>query len=613
MLLTCSLVLAACGEKAAENRGNKLETIREANALLDAFGRQELLRSPETSSRLGLRPEKAGFFYADKLDDRSQAGFERARLLRLETLEDIERFDTVAVSGNTRTTLNIAKASLTSVVDMSAFGHGQVSLGFSRPYAADQLSGAYIELPNLLINRQSVRDKAEALVYIKRLSQVASAIDDDGRRMQAESSVGIVPPDFILALMIAISKQLNQANTAGDEAHPIVAAFENLSLGATGLSPEERNDMIRMVETLIQDDVLPAYARFEQRLENLLPEAPSAPGIWSIRNGEAYYEAALKFYTGQDVKPAALHNEGLKIVSDITAELDTALQEAGYSEGSVLQRLEELKKLPEQFFPNTQEGRDALLATLQERLQATKPQLARLIAAPPRTRLSVAEVPDFLAANAPGGYYQPAMADGTTPAIFFINLRDTAEWPAYSLPTLFYHEAIPGHHFESTIAAEQGNLPLVRQLIWLPVYGEGWALYAEDLASELGVYADDPLGRIGYLQSLIFRAARLVADTGLHHKHWSREEAVTYLVNTTGHSQTSMETEVDRYSVWPGQAVTYMVGRQYIWKLRQRSQTALGDAFDLAAFHNVILSNGPRPLALVEADIDAWIANQKSK
>ena len=287
------------------------------------------------------------------------------------------------------------------------------------------------------------------------------------------------------------------------------------------------------------------------------------------------------------------------------------MQEAGFPDGTIAERLAEINLLPGQIFANDAEGRRALLQSLTDRLDATYARLSQIIPTPPRTRVSVAQIPAFLAANAPGGYYAAAPADSTSPGTFFINLRDTNEWPAYSLPTLLYHETIPGHHLESALTAEFGNLPTLRQLIWLPAYGEGWALYAEDLADEIGAYEDDPLGRIGYLQSLLFRAARLVTDTGLHHKRWSREEAITYLVDTTGQPRSAMETEVDRYTVWPGQAVSYMVGRQFIWKLRQRASTALGAKFDLKAFHQTILSNGPRPLQLVEADIEAWIAEEQ--
>lgn len=607
-LLTASVLISACSPEKESAPPRRVADSRQIDTLLENYGLQELVRSPEMSSRLGLSPEKLGYTFGSLLDDRSQANFERTRLERLETYEILQKLNPQGLPEDTRTNLEVTVASLGSVIDIQAFGHGQVALGFSRPFAADQLSGAYIDLPDLLINRHIIRDKTDALAYLRRISLVADSINDDTRRLIAEASAGIVPPDFILARMIALSQELR--NSPGGR-HPLVTAFEKESLSATGLSQEERSKIQSTIARFVQEDIIPAYKTFEESLLVMSQKAPSSPGIWSIPKGSNYYQASLKFYTGQETSASDLHDQGLVLVTSLQADLDLALQEAGFPEGPLNERLAALNALPEQLYENSLEGREALLQSLRDRIQKIQPKMSLLIPSPPHIGLKIEQIPDFLSINAPGGYYSAAPADGTSPGTFYINLRDTSEWPAYTLPTLFYHEAIPGHHFESAVIAEQGNLPIVRQLIWLPAYGEGWALYAEDLANDLGVYDDDPYGKVGYIQSLLFRAARLVTDTGLHHKRWSRGQAIAYLVETTGQSKSAMETEVDRYTVWPGQSVSYMVGRQFIWKLRQRSQTALGKDFNLAAFHQVILSKGPRPLRLVEADIEAWISQQR--
>jgi len=603
-----SAILSACTPPAHQESSYNSEQIRQISASLEAFGREELARAPETASRLGLKANEAYPSYINKIDDRSQAAFERTRLARLERYEAFSKIDITALSAPLATSLHVTQMALKSVIDMSAFGHGQTSLGFSRPFAADQLSGAYIDLPDLLINRQNIRSKTEALAYIERLAGMSDAIDDDRRRLRADANAGIIPPDSILARMIDLSQSLRTPPEG--EPHPIIKAFSDLSIGAGDLTDKDRANMLALVERLVNEDIADAHIRLEATLATLGEQASQAPGIWAIQNGNAYYQAALTFYTGQELSPASLHEEGLQIVASISADLDIALQEAGFTEGTIATRLEALNQLPDQIFTNDEEGRQALLKSLYNRLRTSAPAFATLTSNRPDIGVTIAQVPDFLAANAPGGYYAAAPANGSAPGTFFINLRDTNEWPAYSLATLLYHETIPGHHLESTVAATRGNLPTVRQLIWLPVYGEGWALYAEDLANEAGLYADDPLGKVGYLQSLLFRAARLVTDTGIHYQRWSRERAIDYLIQTTGQPRSAMETEVDRYTVWPGQAVTYMVGRQFIWTLRQRSQDALGSKFSLSAFHDTILANGPRPLALVEADIDAWIASQ---
>jgi len=293
--------------------------------------------------------------------------------------------------------------------------------------------------------------------------------------------------------------------------------------------------------------------------------------------------------------------------------LDAALAAQGFVDGSVGSRLAELGRQPDQLFSDDNDGRLALIDSLRNRVSTMEARLGELIDVPPSTRVSVAAVPDYLTQTAPGGYYVAAPADGSAPGLFFINLRDTSEWPAFTLPTLLYHETLPGHHFESAFVSEQAEMPLIRQLIWNPTFGEGWAVYAEDLAYELGAYEDDPMGELGYLQSLLFRAARLVVDTGLHHERWSRERAITYLVDITGQPTSAMATEVDRYAVWPGQATSYMSGRQILHDLREQAQLILGDDFSLKAFHAVVLNNGPRPMSLVEQDVKAWIVESLSQ
>ena len=607
-----ALSLAACaeGDKAFSN--DKRERVQHVDALLREVGKSELRYSPETASRLGVDSNNAGYSsYSSMLDDRSQAAFERKRLDRIEASTELDQIDISGLPEPSRTNFLVTQSALRNVIDIARFGHGQVSFGYSRPYAVDQLSGAYIDLPDLLLNRQNVRNEAEAVAFIDRLVLMADAIDDERRRLVAEFDAGIAPPRFIFERMADLSSQLSSVDENGT--HEIFGAFRSYVENVADLTPRNRQLILTEADRVLKTEILPAYARFENSLTQLADKAREAPGIWAISQGDAYYVAALEFYTGQDgLEPAKLHEDGLAIVQDITHDLDIALQEAGYLDGSISERLAQIHAVPGQIFANDREGRQALLDRLHDHLDQAETFLPQIISRRPGTDIRIAPVPDILSNNAPGGYYSPASADGTSPATFFINLRDTAEWPAYSLPTLLYHEALPGHHLESALIAEERGLSITRQLIWIPVYGEGWALYAEDLANEFDAYADDPLGKVGYLQSILFRAARLVADTGLHHQRWSRERAVNYLVDATGQSRTAMETEVDRYTVWPGQAVSYMIGRQFIWSQRQRAQKALGDDFNLPEFHKVILQNGPRPLNLVKADVDKWLAEKQA-
>lgn len=604
-LLPLALALSSCSDPGIIAPTEEAQEIRQLNDMFDDFARLEIARSPETASRLGLSHDRAGYDYTSLIDDRSQAAFERTRLQRLEMLQQIQRLTVTTKNREVLVTLRTTTDALQNAVDMATFGHGQVSLGYTRPYVADQLSGAYSDLPDLLINRQIITNRDSALDYIDRLAQVADAIDDDGRRMTSDAATGIVPPDFILQRMSDLAA--SWAVIPEDGLHPLVISFDSLSLSAQDTSETDRQIMLAEVKRIVEEDIVPAFLRFADTVQALKPQATSQAGIWAIKDGDTYYKAALSFYTGTDTSPENHHQTGVRLASMISDELDIALAEAGLTEGTVGERLATLSLRPDQLYPNTLEGKALLLETLAVKLDAIRARQDELVGSAPRTAVAIAQVPIFLEANAPGGYYAAASADGTTPGLFYINLRDTAEWPAFTLPTLLYHETIPGHHLESAVGAQRTRLPLMQQLIWLPAYGEGWALYAEDLADEIGVYADDPLGRIGYLQSLLFRAARLVADTGIHHKRWSRDDAVDYLVSTTGQSRTAMQTEVDRYVVWPGQAAAYMTGREFIRELRNRASGTLRSRFSLTDFNDVILSEGPRPRALITEDVEAWI------
>jgi uncharacterized protein (DUF885 family) len=289
--------------------------------------------------------------------------------------------------------------------------------------------------------------------------------------------------------------------------------------------------------------------------------------------------------------------------------MEAILRAEGLTRGTVAERIQSVSRRPDQLYPNTDEGRAQLLADLNAQVGAITARMPEICGTLAQAALEIRRVPPYVEAGAPGGYYQAAAPDGSRPGAYFINLRNTAEWPKYTLPTLTYHEATPGHHWQISIQQEAQGLPFIRTaMLGFNAYAEGWALYAEQLADELGMYANDRLGRLGYLQSAAFRASRLVVDTGLHVKRWTREEAIQSMLAATGDQRSSIETEIDRYCVWPGQACGYMVGRQEILRLRAEAQAALGDLFDLKGFHDTVLVNGSTPLSVTESLVRAWMA-----
>lgn len=599
-----SLCVSSCGAPNQSGAKNERKTSTNITALLESAAKQELAYLPETASQLGISAEVAGYSFFADINDRSDAGIARIALQRIETLAKLEDVEVDELPTDLATSLLTVRTAYRNVVDMQAFGHGQVSLGFVRPYALDQLSGGYIDVPDLLLNRQPTRVMDEALFYIERLAGLAGAIDDERRKLEADERRGIAPPSFILERMQLLAIALADGDAP---VHPLVRTLENQMIGLPDISDSQREQISNQARRIVSTEIIPAYDRLSETLADMQTRASDVPGIWQLEHGEEYYAAVLNFYSGRSASPAEIHDEGLQLVEQLTARLERALQDQGFIEGTITERLTQIGEMPDQQYPNTEEGRQALLDRLSNQMLAMQSRTIDFIDTPPATSVSVMQVPDFLAPTAPGGYYIAAPADGAAPALFFINLRDTREWPAFTLPTLLYHETWPGHHLESALVAEQVSLPLIRQMIWNPTFGEGWAVYAEDLAYEFGAYSDDPMGELGYLQSLLFRAARLVTDTGLHYDRWSRQRAIDYLVATTGQPASAMATEVDRYTVWPGQATSYMSGRQTLRALREKAQIILGDNFSLKSFHAVILGDGPRPMSIVEQDVEAWI------
>jgi len=601
---------AACGLDMPQNGDANTEIARQTLEILNDTAMQELRNAPELASRLGISVSAAGYDYTIELDDRSQSAFERMRLKRLETLERLQRLPDSRLPDQLADDKAIIVEAYEKTVDLERFGHGQASLTYARPFVADQLSGAYVDLQNLLLFRQTISDLSGAQAYLTRLSLAADSINDDRRRLLADASAGIVPPDFILDRMVAQATAL--AAEPIDEQHALVATFERRLAAAPELSEDDRRRLVNDANEVMAEDVLPAYQAFIEALEDLADLAPSQPGIWQIPDGDAYYRAVVELYAGKPLVIDDLHRQGISIVSNLEVQLNDALSAAGFADGSVGERLSALATVDGQIYSDDEEGRAALLARMLALYDAANSRLSEIAPEGGEPSAIIAPVPDALSAAMPAAYYTSAPANNTSPAIFHVNLEDMTNWPDFSLPALVFHETVPGHHLESTYPYNSNRLSLMRQMIWPVAYGEGWALYAEDLAYELGLYADIPLAEIGYLQSLLFRAARLVADTGIHHQRWSRQDAIDYLVSTTGQTPAAMEAEVDRYTVWPGQAVAYMVGRNEILRLRNRAEEVLGSRFDLPEFHHAILAGGPRPFAFVEKDVDAWIDEELS-
>jgi uncharacterized protein (DUF885 family) len=357
---------------------------------------------------------------------------------------------------------------------------------------------------------------------------------------------------------------------------------------------------------IVSEQVIPAYRRIGDYLAEIRASAPHEAGIWRLPGAEALYATMIRHMTDMQRSPGEVHQIGLDEVDRITSEMDAILRSQGYVEGSVGDRMQQLNVEERFVYPNTPEGKAAVIADARAQIEGIREVLPQWFATMPKYPVEVRPVPAFSQDSAPTGYYNPPAEDGSRPGVYWLNVRDTAVHPRFALPTLKYHESIPGHHLHFSTTVEQDNPPLVT-VIWSNAAGEGWALYSEQLAAEMGMYDDDPYGDLGRLQAELHRAVRLVVDTGMHAMKWGRERAIEYMVDVEGVEEGTAISEVERYAVWPGQALGYKLGMLKILELREEARQALGDRFDIRAFNDTVLHVASTPLPYIEAAVREWI------
>ena len=460
-----------------------------------------------------------------------------------------------------------------------------------RPYPITQQGGAYFDTPDFLNTSHTIENAADADAYLSRLSQFATVLDNDTAEQKTQAARGFLAPAWSIDLALGQMRKLREVDATKSSMVDSIAK-RTAAKGVGG-------DWERRATDIVSKAIYPALDRQIAAMERLKPTSRPGDGAWRLPNGEAIYAEALRQATTTNFSPAEVHQMGLTQVAEISAELDKILRSQGYTQGGVGERLAALNKDPKQLYPETDAGRAELLASLNAGVKDMYGRLPQAFATVPSAPLEIRRVPPEIQDGASNGYYRRASLDGSRPAIYFINLKDTGDWPKYTLPTLTYHEGVPGHHLQISITQESKDIPTLRKLGFFSAYSEGWALYAEQLADELGVYANDPLGRAGFLQSFLFRAARLVVDTGIHSKRWSREQATDYMVQTTGFARPRSQREVERYCTMMGQACSYKVGHTAWVRARTQAQQTLGAKFDLKQFHE-ILREGAMPLSILE-------------
>ena len=462
------------------------------------------------------------------------------------------------------------------------------------PYRISQQDGAYFGIPDFLNSTHPVNDAADADAYLTRLEQFGQVLDNDTEAQRAQAPRGLLAPVFSVDLAIG---QLEKLRAPAPAQSGLVE-----SLVTRAQKAKLTGDYGTRAAKLVAEKVYPALDRQIALMKQLRPSARTAAGIGAIPRGQEIYALALANATTTDFKPDEVHKMGLDQVADLSAQLDSILKAQGMSQGTLGARLATLNASPAQLYPDTAEGRTAMIADLNASAQAMQAKLGRAFNDPPNKPLEIHAVPENIQDGAANGYYYRAPLDGSRPAIYWINLKSVGDWPKYSLPSLTYHEGVPGHHLQISIA-QGADTHVLRKISFFGAYTEGWALYAEQLSDELQGYAT-PLERAGYLQSFLFRAARLVVDTGIHTKGWSREQATQYLVDNVGFAQPRSQREVERYCVSPGQACSYKLGHAAWLRARDNAKKILGDRFDVKTFHDVLVE-GAVPLTLLEQRVEA--------
>lgn len=582
------------------------EEAKSFNQLFDELAAIHINSDPELRSILGFVDDGFG----DLSDQMSDVSLQRRAELRAEvehSLKAVQAYDRDTLEGQERWSHDLATWLYGVQADLLAFDWAPswMQLGTS-VYAVDQLFSIPVSIPQFMQNHHGVQDEGDAKKYIARLEAIGQKIDQVSDNFDMQQELGVIPPKVALE---GAAGQISTLLEAEPELNFFVAALRDKLEALEDMDGERQQALLAEATAAVQAHTNPAYARLLERLEQTLENNPPNQGVWALPDGQAFYNAALRWNTSTNLTADEIHQIGLAEVARVERLMDELLQEQGLVEGSVGERVTHLAADPRYAYEDSAAGRDKVIADVEAALERLDSHISDYFNRLPEQPLQVQPVPRHAEATAPGGYYFPPALDGSRPGTFFINLGDIASHTQWNLPTLAYHEGAPGHHFQISLAQTLDDLPFLRRMLNPSPYTEGWALYAEQLVAEIGIYENDPLGDLGRLQAEMFRSVRLVVDTGLHHKRWTPEQAEAYMIDKTGMNQRDVRVEINRYLVQPGQATSYKIDHLKIVELREDAKEQLGERFDMGEFHDVVLSNGALPLLVLEQVVAEWVAS----
>lgn len=571
-----------------------------ALALLDRCAENLLKLQPESATSLGIDTGARAGLRA-QLSDRSVEGQQRVGKQLRADLDQIDAFDASALSHKTRTSVAVVQSAYATSLEGFALPYGDITVGGWRntPYVVIQNVGAYLDVPRFLDSDHQINDAADAEAYLSRLQSYAKQLDGELGRIKAARASGMVPPAFL------VDKALAQMTLSAKNAREGGALVESLERRTKNIA----GDWAKRARTIAVQDIAPALDRQLGELRAQRAAATDDAGISARPHGEEFYKWALKASTTTTMSPDEVHEMGQSELTRLHEQMDAILKQVGYAQGTVGERMKALAKDPKHLFPEGDKGRAEITAFINERLAWIRAQMPRAFNKVVNPNMEVKRLPPEEEPGAPAAYGGAGSIDGKIPGRFWINLRETTLHSKYSLGDLTFHEAIPGHIWQGEYTHD---MPLIRQVLAFNAYSEGWGLYAEQLADELGAYENDPVGRLGYLQSIAFRACRLVVDTGIHAKRWTREQGVKFFVDVNGSNPQEVASEVDRYCSWPGQACGYKVGHSEINRQRDKAKAALAATFDVKLFNDTVVQGGNVPLDVLAKNIDEYVRTAKA-
>ena len=561
---------------------------------------QLAIDSPELLTYLGAIDNTPLDFHSGKLADYTKEEEERSIAKLRNAREGLDDYGPDGLSGQELLTWKIAAWFFDDQLR-------QAELRYSG-YRVNQISGVTVNMPQFLTDTHVIKNEKSVRRYLSRLAEFGRVLRETHERVTDDRANGVIPPDFVIEKALV---GMNKFIEGGAAENPLVTTLGPKLAALDGLDETTAGQLVDEAAQLVTTEVIPGYQAMISLFESMLPEATHDAGIWRLPDGNAIYAAKLQSNTTTQYSPDEIHATGLAEVDRIEGEMLDILDSQGIAGGSFAERVRIVMEDPAHQFPNTDEGRADMIAYLEDFDRRVMAIAADYFITIPPQPLEIVRVPEYSQDSSPGGYYNGPALDGSRPGRFYINQKQTADNPRWTLPTLMIHEGSPGHHFQISTSQLIEGVPLLRRLSPFSAFSEGWALYSERIAkTDMGLYDNDPLGDLGRLQAEMFRAVRLVVDTGMHAKRWSREQAIEYMITKTGMTTEEVTREIERYVVWPGQATAYKTGQLALLAMREEAELRLGERLDLREFHEAVLMNGAMPLDILKDNLSSWAASQ---